>query len=496
MSTPPPVPPPRRTKTRPLLLWLFIGSALLAVLALGIIPGFYLVEKYRGRAAWRAYETEAKARGVQLDFAAYIPPEIPDAENFASIPIFDAAFRAVDAKEEVPDPLKLPDAKDGELPKFADMAKQQRLDLAAWQHYFVEAGLLPAAGENAAADVLLALAKFAAPLVQIDAASARPHCRFPVHWENAYAAAVPHLGILNSASKLYALRLSAHLALGDSALACEDFRAGLRLSTATTHEPGIIPSLTRIALTTAMEKAVWDGLSQHQWAEPELRKIEADLARLDWLQDYIFAIGSERAASNLTFDIIIKRAQHMQLLHGFSQKGDTTLNGALRLYPIGWLDQSKVRMNHFYDELSVRIDPAARRLFPERPVPSSTNNITGEPRRFCYMYFIITSAAVESVENFFVHAATFTDLARLACALERCRLARGAFPQALSELMPDFLATLPAEIVNGEPYRYHRADDGSFLLYSVGPDLRDGGGVIDPKATASKQADWVWRYPQ
>ena len=496
MSTPPPVPPPLRATTRPLLLWLFLGWALLALLALGLIPGFYLVEKHRGRATWRAYETTAQARGVQLDFAAYILPEIPDGENFASIPIFDAAFRASDAKQEVPDPLKLPDAKDGELPKFSDMAKQQRIDLAAWQHYFVAAGLLPAAGENAAADVLLALEKFALPLAQIDAASARPHCRFPVKWEKAYSAAIPHLGILKNASQLYALRLSAHLALGDSASAYEDFRAGLRLSTATSHEPGLIPNLVRIAMTMAMEKAVWNGLAHRQWAEPELQKIEADLARLDWLQDYVFAIGSERAFSNLTFDLIIKQARHMQLLYDFNQHDDATINAVLRIYPIGWLDQSKVRMNHFYDELSSRIDPAARRLFPERQIPSSASMITGKSQKFRYLFFTFTSAAVESVENGFVHIATVTDFARLACALERHRLARGAFPQALSELTPDFLATIPAEIVNGKPYRYRRTDDGRFLLYSVGPDLRDDGGVIDPKKSAREQADWVWRYPQ
>ena len=88
-----------------------------------------------------------------------------------------------------------------------------------------------------------------------------------------------------------------------------------------------------------------------------------------------------------------------------------------------------------------------------------------------------------------------TDLALVACALERFRLARGNYPKALAELAPEFLPGIPVEIVNGEPYRYRRTDDGSFVLYSVGTDLRDDGGVIDPKKKTSKQDDWVWRYP-
>ena len=111
------------------------------------------------------------------------------------------------------------------------------------------------------------------------------------------------------------------------------------------------------------------------------------------------------------------------------------------------------------------------------------------------MLFNLLAPALEGLEKRFVQAATMADQTRLAVALERFRLTRGAFPQTLAELVPDFLRAVPVEIVSGEPYRYRRTDDGSFVLHSVGPDLRDDGGVIEPKANASKQADWVWRYP-
>ena len=81
--------------------------------------------------------------------------------------------------------------------------------------------------------------------------------------------------------------------------------------------------------------------------------------------------------------------------------------------------------------------------------------------------------AGERVGNRSVQAARVTPLARLAGALERCASPAEPFPRLLSELTPDFLASLPAEIVNGEPHRYRRTDEGHFLLYSVGPDLRD-----------------------
>lgn len=491
MPTQTPTPPSLPKKRRPILIRLLIGLAVFALALPLLIPCLYLVEKYRGRAAWRAYESEAKARGVKLDMADYIPPKVPDAENFASIPIFEAAFRASDAKEEVPNPFKLPEAKDAKLPGLNNPTKQEHLDLPAWQRHFGKTKLLPMAGDSAAADVLEALEYFAAPLAQLREADTRSHCRFPVRWEKAFAAELPHLSLLQAASKIYTLRLSAHLELGDSAAAYEDFRAGLRLTTATTEEPTLVAGLVRIANAAMMENAVWSGLARRQWAEPELRRIEADLATLDWLQDYRFAMGSERGGFNQLVDLLIQRSTQ---LDGLADDA-SSLGKGLRLYPTGWFYQSKLRGNHYLDEMLARIDVGQRRWFPGKPTPSSPENIAGYFPRMRHLILFITGPVYGSVEEKYIQAASMTDHARLACALERFRLARGSYPETLAELAPEFIPGIPAEIVNGEPYRYRRSEDGSFVLYSVGADLRDDGGVLAPKLSASKQADWVWRYP-
>jgi hypothetical protein len=487
-SNVPLAPPPPRRRFK---LWSILLIAAICLTMLTI--GFYTVEKVRGRAAWLGYEKEAKARGVKLDFAAFNPPPVPDAENFASIPIFDAAFRAADAGQSAPDPLKLPSSPSGQMPGFSDPARQQTVDLVAWQEYFVAVKLLPAAGDNAARDVLQALDNFAAkPLAQLREASLRPRCRFPVRWERTYAAALPHCGILHNAAKLYAMRVSAHLALGDSAAAGEDFRAGLRLATATAEEPTVIPGLVRVAIFATMTNALWDGLAGHRWAEPELRKIETDLAAFDWLKDYSFAMSSERTGVNAMMDAVIADAS---LLAGVSTSLETG-RSFFRIYPIGWHYQSKVRLNRFFDELSLRVDPAQRRFFGEAPVLSSPDNLRTPPKKIYYLLFGIVAPVFEGIEKRFAQAATMTDHARLACALERFRLAHQAFPATLAELTPAFIPAVPIEVVNGEPYHYRRTEDGSFLLYSVGSDLRDDSGILAPAVTASKQLDWIWRYPE
>ncbi len=72
------------------------------------------------------------------------------------------------------------------------------------------------------------------------------------------------------------------------------------------------------------------------------------------------------------------------------------------------------------------------------------------------------------------------DLAIAACALARFKLIRGRYPKSLNELGPKWLAAAPMDRFSGKPLKYRRTDDG-FVLYSVGMNLRDDGGV----ATAS-----------
>jgi hypothetical protein len=469
------------------------GSILLIAVVgvLVLIVGFYIEERLRGRAAWRAYATEAKARGVKLDFAEFIPPPVPDAENFASIPIFDAVFQASEAGQSIPNPFALPSPPSGQMPKFSDPIKQSPIDLAVWQKYFVEIGRLPATGDDAARDVLEALESFAAPLAQLREASARPHCRFPVHWERAHAASLPHFEILNSAGRLHALRISAHLALGDSAAAYEDFRAGLRLVTAMAKEPSLIAGLVRISIFASMTNAIWNGLVDHRWAEPELRKIEADLSALDWLKDYLFSMASEHSAVNAIADILISDPR----LLGEAAASDTR-PGLLLFYPTGWHYQSKVRLNRFFDELLARVDLDQRRFLGGPPVPSSPQHITTPAAKFYYLFFRVVAPVFEEAGGRFVQAAAMADHARIACALERHWLAHRVFPETLEELAPGLISAVPVEVVNGEPYHYRRTEDGRFLLYSVGLDRRDDDGVLFPKLSASKQLDWVWRYPE
>jgi hypothetical protein len=90
------------------------------------------------------------------------------------------------------------------------------------------------------------------------------------------------------------------------------------------------------------------------------------------------------------------------------------------------------------------------------------------------------------------------DLARVATALERYRLAHGNYPETLDALAPQFIAQLPHDIINGQPLHYRLSNDGQFVLYSVGWNETDDGGVAgltaNGKSLDNQTGDWVWHY--
>jgi hypothetical protein len=77
---------------------------------------------------------------------------------------------------------------------------------------------------------------------------------------------------------------------------------------------------------------------------------------------------------------------------------------------------------------------------------------------------------------------TAANQAAIACALERYRLANGQYPETLQALRPQFMDRL--------------SNDSQFILYSVGWNEKDDGGVPSQHGLFDDQeGDWVWAYP-
>lgn len=67
-------------------------------------------------------------------------------------------------------------------------------------------------------------------------------------------------------------------------------------------------------------------------------------------------------------------------------------------------------------------------------------------------------------------------LLRADLAIRVYRSEHGQLPDDWPELVPNYLATVPQDPYSAKPLVYRRADDGGFVIYSVGFDGQDNGG--------------------
>jgi len=138
------------------------------------------------------------------------------------------------------------------------------------------------------------------------------------------------------------------------------------------------------------------------------------------------------------------------------------------------------------------INPAQKIILPEKIAEFQRSENALEHHVLPYNFF-----AALLVPNYTKGVQTFgliqskADEAQIACALERYHLERGKYPETLNELVPQFIADLPHDIIGGKSLKYRQTSDGNFLLYSVGWNGADEGGQVS--FFPYTDGDWVWR---
>jgi hypothetical protein len=178
----------------------------------------------------------------------------------------------------------------------------------------------------------------------------------------------------------------------------------------------------------------------------------------------------------------------------------------IELFPRGWFDQEFVNYNRVFDEMIIpALDVAARRIHPQASAKAQERfaRSAAGPANAIFRHEVTARLLLPAISNVLVKSANAqacVDLARIACALERYRLAETRYPETLDALVPRYLTALPRDVITGDPPRYHRPDNDRFVLYSVGWNETDDRGAVatvKPSSARSelREGDWVWTYP-
>lgn len=504
-------------------------AALITLIAL-----FYAFEEWRGANAWARFKRQWEAKGESLEYTHYVPPPVPDDQNFAMAPIVASSYSYIIDKtgHELHSHLtnvvnrlsmRLERKDDQKTPSNGNWAQATMTDLRAWQEYYraavrtnrelpVATNEFPVAPQeqSPAQDVRLALSRYDSAIEELKPAAKLPYSRFPLEYDKDDPAMIylPHLAALKSCSQVLQLRAVAELQLGQSDKAAADTQLIFRLIDASHNEPFLISHLVRIAMVNFALQPIYEGLADHKWSDAQLAALDSELAKLDFLADYEQSMRSEAVFSTRMVDYLQrtrKISDYLAMFNGGGPGANQAIDYIFHVLPAGWFHQNKISFAKFYlQDCLPAADPQKREFLPQVARQAATNldQAMAHPNSSNLAMKILLSPVKDwlgdqnSTVRKFAYAQESTDLARVAIALERFRLAHGKYPESLNALTSQFMPEIPHDLIGGQPLKY-RLTNGAFILYSIGWNEKDDGGVSAVKSGApdSDDGDWVWQYP-
>ena len=482
----------------------------LALLAT-VLGGFHVIENWRGKKKWEAYKRKLIADGAKLDLAAFVPPPIPDAKNFAATPFFaDLLPRKPTNWNE----RYWPETFSHYSPPSGAGKRNERhvTDFGAWRRVIrgetngpPEAG--PGDRAKAAEEVLAMLKMYEPALRELRAASDRPLSRYNIEYtmDNPWGIFLPHLPVIKETTKLLSVKACAELAMEKSDRAMDDIRLMARISNSMDTELFLINYLVHVACFQIMLQPVWEGLALNQWSDAQLEELQRIMLRFNFVAELSDPMAAERAAGILTADIILKQGNKMELINALfnpeqtGRPGKASLgNFVAGLVPRGWYYLEQYNCARLFQEFVMPgFDGTNRLIYPALSDANHANLEKAlESQHPILDHVFLAKAMIPSVTRVHHRAAeaqTAAHQAAIACALERYRRKHGDYPADLGSLAPEFLKLVPHDVVGGKPMHYKASKP--IAVYSVGWDETDNGGTPG-KTLWDARGDWVWTYPQ
>lgn len=448
------------------------------------IIGFYAVEDWRGKRLWKKCKTDYEAQREHLDWAYFVPPEIPDEENFFKAPMMKEWFQE-DTNRTY---------SSGSYPFIKTWPSEEK----HWSELKNTEPVIHAPnGVDYPASVLTNWfeMQYADKFNLLRAACQRPKARLDGNHADAWSGPNPNFIEFRQVAQILSARAEAYFKMGRSDLALQDLTMLRRLMDCLQSSPHLVSTMIRVAIGGLYVSGVRDSLSADGWTEAQLETIQEQLRSMDFLPDLNRSFRSEVASmtSYIETEAVrdVVKALDVNGSNGGTRTFGDEIMGSLRksaywFIPRGWIYQNMVvyaeaMKHHCWTDF----DLATRRIFPKTVASNAAviNNMDSSSGLFDQLAAMVVPNFLNGAQAL-ARNQTAAQLAALGCSLERYKRVEKHYPENLDELVPRFIEKLPSDLITGKPPIYRRLSDEKFLLYSVGWDEVDDGGSPVP--------DWVW----
>ncbi len=577
------------------LVGLTIFATLLAV--------FYAEENWRGQRVWESCQRELAAKGIELDWNKYIPPVVPDEQNFftASTNIYlrfvkhpqddqqklasqlhwldlrapdtisftglrldksrrfafvkpvvvaELAIQPLQAITNQPGVIQLTDPaaaahlqtalqngvgrslkgapgftfSERSLANFSPVIIALAADATPWvsevaklvpPNLFTNIGhLTVVATANphvlqvqfdsgyaiAAADYLRWSDQYVPAFDDLRAALQRPYAIVPGDYSQPFLVPIPNFVTMRFLAQTLAQRTQCYLLLGQSDKALQELTlihdSCRILQKLPTGQPKtLVEAMINVFISGVYIAVVQDGLRLHAWQEPQLADIQEQLKNIN-LPTYVadgykwqLVVGAHilnELTTSKNIDSILMQDRYLYTIRPF-----------LILSPRGWIYQNMTTLAKIESKIFNAFDLEHDTIAPT--VCDAAEDYSEKTLAHNSPFKVWARMAVPNFNKAMQNTAfnqILADQGQIACALERYHLVRGNYPEALDALVPAFMAKLPHDLIGGQPLHYRRTDDGKFLLYSVGWNETDDGGMAgkgNSDYDSRLRGDWVWQ---
>jgi len=294
----------------------------------------------------------------------------------------------------------------------------------------------------------------------------------------------------------------AHLGRGDVAEAIDDQIAMLRLARHVGHQGVLVELLLGHAIEGMGHGSLAQTIFSGKCTAADLERLADELKSLPALPTLNARHLQAERAMGLDLAIQIGRYGPIpwngvpDLLEVESSHPKPGLGDKLGRASIDW-EVVCIKLNEFYDDLEQTVIPEgmmeradAMRNFEGEMKALETKTWTpaamlgsivgGRTRRGETAGNILAELILPAVHSIFDASRRVTAheaVTLAAIAVERFRLAHGKLPKSLDQLVPEFLEAVPMDPFTGKSLVYNPVQGDPYLLYSLGPNKVDDGGI-------------------
>jgi hypothetical protein len=467
--------------------WLRRHKLLLGVLSVPmVVLGFALAEHVRGSISLARYTRALSAQGEKMTAREFMLPR-PTGENGAP----EVMSAAKDLKPgfilptNPPPRMRLTPAGRG----IVCFREEEWVDFRVTNRW-----------EQLAED----LASNEATFERIRTSMAKPELNCDFDPSLGPRARFPHLSVGKTLTYWLGSRIALRLHEGKSRETVPDLVTEIDLPRLLARDGIVISELVRIAIAAIAKGDTWEALQADGWRDEDLAELQRTWERQEFASAMARALEGERVFAESTYQLMRKSneetaailfwmedympgeerpawEQRLRDLPGGETAADCLKKQVYcRWWRFAWLDQDQLHYLKYLERLIALGREAVREKSFKKAGSAADELVLKFQNRGIYNRLRYRSemsvASLSRVLTKAMRAETDRSLVVTAIALKRYALRHGGPPQSLSALVPEFLASVPVDYMDGQALRFHAERDGNFVLYSVGEDGKDDGG--------------------